>query len=63
MEGGTQTLQRFIDASLWDEARVFTGNTRLTEGTPSPTLTYSFYPLSTTSILEDSLTIYKNNHS
>src|SRR5690606_30451349 len=25
VEGGSQTLQSFIDAGLWDEARVFTG--------------------------------------
>jgi diaminohydroxyphosphoribosylaminopyrimidine deaminase/5-amino-6-(5-phosphoribosylamino)uracil reductase len=27
IEGGRQTLQTFIDANLWDEARVFSGNT------------------------------------
>jgi diaminohydroxyphosphoribosylaminopyrimidine deaminase/5-amino-6-(5-phosphoribosylamino)uracil reductase len=25
IEGGRQTLQTFIDANLWDEARVFRG--------------------------------------
>ncbi|EIA08924.1 diaminohydroxyphosphoribosylaminopyrimidine deaminase [Flavobacterium frigoris PS1] len=38
IEGGRQTLQTFIDAKLWDEARFFSGNTIFTEGTTAPTL-------------------------
>jgi diaminohydroxyphosphoribosylaminopyrimidine deaminase/5-amino-6-(5-phosphoribosylamino)uracil reductase len=38
IEGGRQTLQTFIDANLWDEARVFSGNTIFTKGTKAPTL-------------------------
>jgi len=38
IEGGRQTLQTFIDANLWDEARVFVGNIKLKEGTKAPTL-------------------------
>ena len=39
VEGGSKTLQSFIDNNLWDEARVIT-NTKLSvaNGTPSPTL-------------------------
>ncbi len=37
VEGGLQTLQTFIDANLWDEARVFTGTQNLREGIPAPT--------------------------
>lgn len=36
IEGGLQTLQSFIDAGLWDEARVFTGNVQLKEGISAP---------------------------
>ncbi|WBL23987.1 bifunctional diaminohydroxyphosphoribosylaminopyrimidine deaminase/5-amino-6-(5-phosphoribosylamino)uracil reductase RibD [Zunongwangia sp. HRR-M8] len=36
IEGGLQTLQSFIDAELWDEARVFTGNLQLKEGILAP---------------------------
>ncbi len=36
VEGGRQTLQRFIDANLWDEARVFTGDAVLKDGTKAP---------------------------
>lgn len=38
IEGGRQTLQTFIDANLWDEARVFSGSTIFRDGTRAPTL-------------------------
>ena len=38
IEGGAQTLQTFIDANLWDEARVFTGNVEFKEGVKAPKL-------------------------
>jgi diaminohydroxyphosphoribosylaminopyrimidine deaminase/5-amino-6-(5-phosphoribosylamino)uracil reductase len=38
IEGGRQTLQTFINANLWDEARVFVGNMQLKEGTKAPIL-------------------------
>lgn len=36
IEGGLQTLQSFIDAKLWDEARVFSGNVQLKMGVSAP---------------------------
>jgi diaminohydroxyphosphoribosylaminopyrimidine deaminase / 5-amino-6-(5-phosphoribosylamino)uracil reductase len=38
IEGGAQTLNRFIDLGLWDEARVFTGNIRFGSGVKAPNL-------------------------
>ena len=38
IEGGGQTLQTFIDANLWDEARVFEGDTVFGKGVKSPVL-------------------------
>lgn len=38
IEGGLQTLQTFIDANLWDEARIFTGNTTIKKGISAPLL-------------------------
>lgn len=38
IEGGRQTLQTFIDAGLWDEARVFRGETSFGSGTSAPKL-------------------------
>lgn len=38
IEGGRQTLQSFIDADLWDEARIFKGNIILHQGTKAPIL-------------------------
>lgn len=38
IEGGRQTLQTFIDANIWDEARIFKGKIALVEGTKAPTI-------------------------
>lgn len=38
IEGGAKTLQQFIDAGLWDEARVFVGADSWGEGIPAPLL-------------------------
>jgi diaminohydroxyphosphoribosylaminopyrimidine deaminase/5-amino-6-(5-phosphoribosylamino)uracil reductase len=38
IEGGAKTLQTFIDANLWDEARVFIGNSRFGNGIKAPIL-------------------------
>ena len=38
IEGGTKTLQSFIDKKLWEEARIFTANTTLVEGVKAPNL-------------------------
>lgn len=38
IEGGSQTLQTFIDANLWDEARVFVGNVNFVKGVKAPVL-------------------------
>lgn len=36
VEGGAKTLQFFLDAGLWDEARVIIGDCVLGKGTPAP---------------------------
>ena len=36
IEGGARTIQQFIDAGLWDEARVFVSNEKWEDGLPSP---------------------------
>ncbi|MES2851904.1 MAG: bifunctional diaminohydroxyphosphoribosylaminopyrimidine deaminase/5-amino-6-(5-phosphoribosylamino)uracil reductase RibD [Bacteroidota bacterium] len=36
IEGGRQTLQTFIDANLWDEARIFVGSVEFKQGTKAP---------------------------
>ncbi len=38
IEGGAYTLNTFIEAGLWDEARIFTGQTNLTKGIKSPVI-------------------------
>jgi diaminohydroxyphosphoribosylaminopyrimidine deaminase/5-amino-6-(5-phosphoribosylamino)uracil reductase len=36
VEGGTKLLQAFMDENAWDEARIFTGNRFLKNGTKAP---------------------------
>ena len=38
VEGGSKTLQHFIDANLWDEARIFKSPNTLSEGIKNPSL-------------------------
>lgn len=60
IEGGSKTLQSFIDAGLWDEARVLTNNELLIgEGISSPALRDREL-LSAEHIFSDCISIYKN---
>lgn len=58
IEGGTNLLQSFIDASLWDEARVFTGNNLLHNGIVQPDLNTA--PFKKENSGGDLLCYYKN---
>ncbi|MBF4470416.1 bifunctional diaminohydroxyphosphoribosylaminopyrimidine deaminase/5-amino-6-(5-phosphoribosylamino)uracil reductase RibD [Flavobacterium sp. HJJ] len=59
IEGGLRTLQTFIDANLWDEARIFKGEISLGRGIQAPLLpkTDSEKQL----IEKDELTILRNH--
>ncbi len=59
IEGGAKTLETFIDENLWDEARVFTGNTEFKKGVKAPTLQGKL--ISEENIITDTLKIYKND--
>ena len=59
IEGGSKTLQLFIDSSLWDEARVFVGNTIFKEGVKAPK--HRGQLISEEKIIDDTLKIYGNN--
>jgi diaminohydroxyphosphoribosylaminopyrimidine deaminase/5-amino-6-(5-phosphoribosylamino)uracil reductase len=58
VEGGSKTLQSFIDNELWDEARVIT-NTQLTieTGVPAPIL-FNVRKNCTTEIGNELITYY-----
>ncbi len=58
IEGGKQTLQSFIDENLWDEARIFIGQTRFAKGTKAPEI--SKKNSSKTTILNDELIQIRN---
>ncbi|MEQ9304007.1 MAG: bifunctional diaminohydroxyphosphoribosylaminopyrimidine deaminase/5-amino-6-(5-phosphoribosylamino)uracil reductase RibD, partial [Marinoscillum sp.] len=58
IEGGSNTLQRFIDANLWDEARVFISTNTFGRGINAPV--FSGKLLSEEDIFADQLKIYTN---
>ena len=61
IEGGSKTLQLFIDAGLWDEARVITNTDLfLTEGLKYPLLTHQNLCLSL-NIFSDKIDFFQNN--
>lgn len=60
VEGGAFTLNAFIAANLWDEARVFTGKSQFQKGTPAPTLPASKL-IEEKLINKDQLKIYRND--
>ena len=58
VEGGSKTLQTFIEENLWDEAYIFSGNTTFGQGIAAPILKGDF--VTEQRIKEDSLKIFKN---
>ncbi|MFI8378122.1 bifunctional diaminohydroxyphosphoribosylaminopyrimidine deaminase/5-amino-6-(5-phosphoribosylamino)uracil reductase RibD [Leeuwenhoekiella sp. NPDC079379] len=61
IEGGAQTLQHFIDAGLWDEARVFKGAVYFKSGIKSPLLNTA-KEAGSTGYTGDFLTYYLNKN-
>lgn len=59
IEGGTKTLQTFIDENLWDEARVFKGQVKFKKGVKAPELKGRL--ISEENIITDTLKIYMND--
>lgn len=59
VEGGAQTLQTFIDANLWDEARIFIGDVKFGEGVKAPR--FSGRLISENKHHGDLLKTYRNN--
>lgn len=59
IEGGTQTLQTFIDDNLWDEARIFIGNKEFGKGIRGPKIKGRLEKKE--SIEKDVLNIYIND--
>ena len=59
IEGGSQTLQSFIDANLWDEARVFVSENTFNQGVIAPKLPKN--RISTSLLVErDQLKLFRN---
>jgi diaminohydroxyphosphoribosylaminopyrimidine deaminase/5-amino-6-(5-phosphoribosylamino)uracil reductase len=61
VEGGARTLQSFIDAGLWDEARIITNETMLIEnGIKAPEMK-NFLLIKQENYFYDKMDYYKNN--
>lgn len=56
IEGGAQTLQTFIDAKLWDEARIFKGSISFENGVKAPS--FSGNLITEQHVLNDTLSIH-----
>ncbi|SDD86833.1 bifunctional diaminohydroxyphosphoribosylaminopyrimidine deaminase/5-amino-6-(5-phosphoribosylamino)uracil reductase RibD [Niabella drilacis] len=63
VEGGRRLLQSFIDAGLWDEARVITNTEMIAGGGLSAPSLQGQVLLQTTKIGADEITVYKHIHN
>ncbi|WP_316737236.1 bifunctional diaminohydroxyphosphoribosylaminopyrimidine deaminase/5-amino-6-(5-phosphoribosylamino)uracil reductase RibD [Pedobacter aquatilis] len=59
IEGGANVLKQFLNAGIWDEARIFTSANSWTAGIPSPPIQGSL--IEQTQIESDKLSIYIND--
>ena len=59
IEGGSKTLQTFTEEDIWDEARVFTGDSEFKSGVKAPNFKRNL--ISETKIKTDTLRIYTND--
>lgn len=59
VEGGPRVLQSFLDQGMWDEARVFSNNKKISTGVDAPT--WRGLPKSTTQMGADQLDWYWND--
>ncbi|WP_018629542.1 bifunctional diaminohydroxyphosphoribosylaminopyrimidine deaminase/5-amino-6-(5-phosphoribosylamino)uracil reductase RibD [Niabella aurantiaca] len=63
VEGGHRLLQSFIDAGLWDEARVITNTEMIAGGGLQAPSLHDQVRLQTTILGTDEVTVYKNTHN
>ncbi len=59
IEGGAQTINAFVKANLWDEARVFTSKMKFVEGIKAPDFIGTL--ITSESIAEDRLDFFQNS--
>jgi len=60
VEGGTKTINTFLDSKIWDEIRIFKSDKKLVGGVKAPTLRYK--RKMEVQIENDKLEIYKNSN-
>ncbi len=62
VEGGSLTLQKFINENLWDEAKIFTSTKKLIQGINAPIIFREDLKSELLSIADDNLKIIYNYH-
>ncbi len=60
IEGGKQLIESFLKTNIWDEAKVFTGETALKSGIKSPLINTN--PYKSQFVMGDLLSFYKNQN-
>jgi diaminohydroxyphosphoribosylaminopyrimidine deaminase/5-amino-6-(5-phosphoribosylamino)uracil reductase len=63
VEGGKETLNAFVKADLWDEIRVFTASTRISEGVSAPDIPLNAVEYAREAIMQDELIMYNHPSS
>ena len=61
VEGGTNTIEKFLNLNLWDEARVFTNPQKFYKGIQAPKI--EALPHHQTQVSNDTLATYYNEHN
>ncbi|MHC5202803.1 bifunctional diaminohydroxyphosphoribosylaminopyrimidine deaminase/5-amino-6-(5-phosphoribosylamino)uracil reductase RibD [Myroides sp. LJL119] len=61
IEGGSKTIESFIEQQLWDEARIFTGQNNINKGVLAPKIT-DFKSIESYYLLKDQLDIVKRQN-
>ena len=62
VEGGSTILNNLIDQGLWDEARIFVSNKKLSEGVKGPTIPYKKKLCKIRKLGQDKLFLITNNN-
>lgn len=62
VEGGRQTLQKFIESNLWDEAYILTGSCIFSKGTKTPVIATEYFR-STKLVADNRVSFYLNSDS
>ena len=61
VEGGTKTINHFLESNLWDEAKVYIGNTFFYKGIEAPKI--AIEPVKEEKISDSKLITFRNENA